>query len=652
MRTHKLAMVLVAFSLVAAHALALGSAGVASPAAIAAKAAVASPVAPKVLAAVDIRGIDNLIAAAEELVGPSHLPPGQARQTITAFGGMGLGIDPMAVLDTAAVQRLVVFKKGDDIGFALLVVPAGGPAKFIETLKQAWPALNIPAASTKAFPAGTACFVPEQLDNDRIFVMPRDRTQVVILSNQKRAGIRPAELWSLLDSLPPQLAVEGQIALSCAVDAYIEFLRQFNDNLPDNRRASQFDTATASLKDVKSFAFGLGIRDGALLLNSVCRFHEDSAMASKYAALTGTPSRAASSVCLPGAVLANVIHTYPDNSEAADIAKLNLLDIVSHAAPDPKVGSAAAAFWRMIFDISSPFGPDFSLAIYSGPDGNELPTALYLQLADSSFRDPKVNHNYFSSLPKRFFSFIDSLEDDPANHSYGPGRTEPLPIRFDPAGTREISGIDVDTWNIILTDCEENQSFNQPLPYTVGSFDVAWLPDAIVIGDAGDATDMGMFAIINRAQSDAIPRLGELADFRAAMPIDTSTSVNLGYIQVFNFLRAFERFVDALKPAAGSDVAEIKSGLKAFIPDTPGTIAYTSHVIDPTLLHQTLGFSVSEIQSTIRWYSAQMGMAEGMGQQPGTTIFPVDDGGPDDFDWNVPGNQAVDSDDEDLPLAE
>lgn len=575
-----------------------GTTGAVSPAAVAKASAAANAVAAKVaapevkaLAVVDIRGLDSLLSAAEEVAGPSLMPKGTARQQLSGFGSMALGVDPLSLLDTAAQQRLVVFQKGDKTGFALVLVPAGGPEQLMNSLKQAWPALDIPPAVAQALPPGTVVFEPQQPDTGRLFFMPRAPNQVVLLPNEARAGIRPAELYKLLQGLPLQLPATGQIAAAMNVDTYIELLRWQNSRKPANRQPQDFDAAINRIRDVQAMAMGLEVKNGAFLLNFVSKFRPGSNMALRNEGLMGAPTHATSSVWLPGSIAATVIHTYEPDSEAMNIFKLDVLDLCTHATSDPVLGAKLAEFARLIFDLEEPFGPNAGMAIFPGVPGKELPFACYLELADDSVRGPKADA-FFQSIPKRFFHLADKLSDQKI---FGPARKAPLPIVFEKAGSGDIDGVPFDSWKVILTDCKENQELGGDLPRTISSFDVAWLDDAIIIGDGGDDTELGMAAILTRLNVTNSVVVPDTALFQKALPIDCSDAVNAGYVQTIALFKASLRFLARL----GVEVEDVQTMVDGI--DVPGTISYATHVPSPTLMSQSLGVSLDELHAIIEY---------------------------------------------------
>ena len=591
MRISKVFAAVAGAALVAVQSFGLGSSSL-TPA------PVADALAPEaaVLQVLDIRGLDNLLAAAEELVGGTAMAPkGFAAMQVGAIGASLLGVDPLQVLDGAALQRVVFFKNGDDMGMACILAPVGGIAGLNERLKKVWASVPVPAAAAKALPAGTAVY--ESTAVGRLFVMPYSPTQVVVLPAGMRAGIRPRALFDLLQSLPHQIAAEGQLAVRVDQDTWRKALAA-QDGLASKMGLAldaDDDSLIEQFESLAMVSFGVGVRDGALAFDTVVRLAEGSKLAKQYAALTGSVTRAASSLWLPGAVAAIACHTYPGNSEAMNMAKLSLLDFCTHGLPDD-FGTAAADLWRLMFDLFEPFGPDYGFAIYEGVEGNELPMAFYASLADPSFKGPKAQE-FIASLPKRFFKVVGQMIQD---DSLGAGRSEPLPVIFDYVGTEKLDGVPVDTWNVVLTDCSENELVDRPRPFTLATFKVAYLEDAIIVADGGDVTDIGLQAIMRRLRSADTPLLAETAPFREAMPLDATEAQSVGYAQLFDLVRA----VDAFR-------CHISHGepLPFVLPEGPGTVSYACQQPQDGILRQTVGVSVKTVRDLVDFFATLDGSA-------------------------------------------
>jgi len=606
MRILKFFAVLGVAVLMTAQAFGLGSSALAQAKAPAAPEA-------KVLAVLDIRGLDNLATAVEEVVeGTPLAEDGDVRGQVRIMGGMMLGLDPLEVFDMAAMQRVVAFKRGDDMGVVFVLAPIGGARGLNEQLAKVWGAVEIPEAAAKALPTGTTVYEAANLGT-RLFVMPYSPTQVAVLPSDMRAGIRPRELFDLLQSLPQQIAASGQLALRVDPETWRQVLCSENGMAADLGLA--FDADDEAMAErfaaLDMVSFGLGVRDGALTLDTVVRLAEGSKLANQYAALTGSVTRAASSLWLPGAIAASACHTYPGNSEAMNTAKLSLLDFCTHELPD-EAGTVAADIWRLACDLFEPFGPDYGFAMYQGGDGNELPMAFYASLADPSFNGAKAQ-KFIADLPKRIFKLLGQVVED---DSFGAGRSEPLPVIFDYVETEKVEGVPVDTWNIVLTDCSENSDFPRPLPFTLGTFKVAYLPDAIIIGDGGSDTDIGLTAILRRVHSPDAPLLAETAPFKEAMPFDATEAQNIGYVQVFDVARSIVSFVSRVSQTSEPPPFEL--------PEGPGTVSYACQQPQPGILRQTLGISVKAIRDIIEATSAPMAAPVA---EDDDGDWPEDDGG-------------------------
>lgn len=566
---------------------------------------------PKVLGVVDIRGLDNLLANVEEVLAPeasaaSATPvayePGALKGVFQMMGGQLLGFDPLSVLDESAVQRLVVFKKGRAYGWALVVAPKGGAKGLAKALETSWPELKVPAKAAVALPAGTQVFQPRSMNGERLFVIPFGTNQSIVLANSHRAGIRPKELFVMLEGLPEQLSARGTLAASWDIDAYIEVLRHVNDmRLRPN---TQFEASVRPLREVDFFSVGLGVRNNALILDSVACFLEGSNLAKRNMDLAGkVPSAETSSVWLPNAVAASVMHAYTPGSEALDIFKLDFLDMCTHGLPDPEMGAKLAAIMRLVFELQEPFGPNVSMAIYEGEAGNELPMAYYLELADPKTFKAEEANAYFAGLTRRMFRLASTL-DQTGKRNYGAARSEPYPLIYVLSDNHVVDGTSVDTWDVMLTDCEENrrQARAEQLPAKIGSFDVAWLDGAIVVGDGGEATEEGLFAILQRVKNGVAVPMTSTESFQKVLPIDASGAVNAGYVQVFTLARAVGSFLSRIIP---EEAAEIEKGL-AVLPDVPGTVAYATFAPEPLVMNQTVGVSLSELKQFVAMMKAEV----------------------------------------------
>ena len=171
--------------------------------------------------------------------------------------------------------------------------------------------------------------------------------------------------------------------------------------------------------------------------------------------------------------------------------------------------------------------------------------------------------------------------------------SEPYPLIFVLADQHEVDGTPVDKWDVMLTDCEENrQQARTELPAKVGSFDVAWLDGAIVVGDGGEATEEGLFAILQRVKSGGAVPMTSTDSFQKVLPLDASDAVSAGYVQVFTLVRAVSSFLARIVP---DEAAEIQKGLAA-LPDVPGTVAYATYIPEPLVINQMLGVSVPELK--------------------------------------------------------
>ena len=574
----------------AAQAFGIGSAGLA-------QAQLKVQVAPeaKVLAVLDIRGLDNLASAVEELMKGTPMEQEVNIRGLLSLGGMQFGLDPFEVFDAAAMQRAVAFKRGDDLGFAFVLAPEGGARGLNAALKDAWESVAIPEAAAKALPAGTTVY---KVQGEQVFVMPYSPTQVVMLMASLRAGIRPTELSGMLQALPQQIAAEGQVALRFDADTWAQIVRESGElsEMIGVDQEMSLDALMELYDGLEMVSFGLGVKNGALMFDTMAKLAEGGKLAKQFEGMTGCVTREASALWLPGAIAARADHTYPGNSEAMNMARMALLDFCTHVMPEEE-GSILANVWRTMFDLCEPFGPDYGAVLYKGEEGNELPMAFYASVADPSFKGEKAR-KYFAALPKRLFKLFGQLCEDAG---FGTDRTDPLPVVFDFVETEKVDGVPVDTWNIVLTDCEDNRVFDRELPLTLASFKVAYLTNAIIIGDGGSDTDIGLTAILRRMRSPDAPLLAETAPFKEAMPIDATEALSVGYIQVFDVVRAVTAFV---KRTSGDTTLE--EWLDC-LPESAGTVSYSFQQPQPRLLRQTLGISVEAVQGLIRSVGGAMG---------------------------------------------
>ncbi len=517
-------------------------------------AAALSPAAgAEVLGMMEIRGIDNLSAAAFELTraGGQPMPKEMVSMGIHAALGTlpGLGIEPNGTLRA-------VWAEGGTKGFVFLLLPVvNDGTDYLASLGQSgWSSLDDSSDDLvhMAPPDNTSLPWEElfflQRGSTLIAAMTADQARIADSLRDQLPSILPAEGVAVLQVRPaalarvfgPQLTAQMQQAFQAAPGASPE-TRAIGDIYARGYLALASQT--------EELVLGLGVADNHLNLHSRAAPVAGSLLA-QWLATVQPPSEMAAIVNLPDALFV----------ETANLGDFDLLAPAYFRYMDelmailPKEIDAATmttymdqskAYWRQM-------AGDIGIALLPPGDTCPIRAVEYIALKDSSALRQLASQ--MADMANTMMKSATALQ--PA---------QPVTLALESGEPREYRNIPVDrlTYHVkpgpvLQSLWAQSRDLDIPL-------ELAWLPTGLLVAIGGaDLTD----DLIDRALDGTSAPVSDRAAWQSFFPNPEPRLVDLSHVAIFDSLRDYLQRLDA---ATGQQFA-------AVIPDGAGNLESLSYV--------------------------------------------------------------------------
>ncbi len=533
-----------------------------------------SPVAgAEILGMMEIRGIDNLSAAAFELTrtGGKPMPKEIVSLGIHAALGTqpGLGIEPNGTLRA-------VWAEGGAKGFAFFLLPVvNGGDDYLASLGQSgWSALDDSTDELVHLAAPGNSFLPWK----NCFFLKRG-SMLLAAATAEQAHLAD----SLRDQLPPILPAEGVAAIQIRPSAMAKvFGPQFTAQM---QRAFQAAPAAASniqalgniyaraylalASQTEELVLGLGVADNHLNLHSRATPVAGTLLAQWLATLR-TPSDMASVVNLPDAL-------YVETANLGDFdllapAYFRYMDEVLALLPagmDPATMTAyidqSKAYWRQM-------AGDIGLALL--PPGRDCPIRAVEYVG---LKDPRA----LRELTSQMADMADTLMKSAATIQ----PAQPVSFDLERGESRDYRDIPVDRLSYRLQS-DEDVSADWGGRDLVIPVELAWLPDGVLVSIGGaDLTDL----LIDRSLDSTSAPVSDRAAWQSFFPNPEPRLVDLTHVAVFDSLRDYLQRLDL---ATGQEFASA-------IPEGSGNLESLSYVAMDGLMTR-IRFSLDDLGAIIR----------------------------------------------------
>ena len=502
--------------------------------------------APRVLALLEIRGLDSLAAAAFELSQAAGSPTPKEMVSMVLYGA--LGTMPGMGIPAEGTVRAVAFENGSDRGgWALLLPVADEGADYLAGLGQnGWKNESETADGLLHYvaPDGAAVPWPE------VYFLKRGAT---LLAAQTADDVRRAEAAQPL--LPPILPVEGDVAFQIRPAALVEaFAPQIaeqmdqafkNPDLPANSAAMgdlYVKAYLAAAKQVAEFDLGLGVADGNLNLHTRVAGVAGTALAQWLE--TVKPAAAATAVvALPDALGVETLNL-GDLSLLAP-AYFQFLEKLMGAVPSGLEPAALARYMENEKAGYAQLAGDVGLALLPPTKERPLRIAEYVALKDSAI------------LRARMPEMIQSNNDIMKAMVGDASQPMPFQIEIVLGEPREYRGVAVDTM-VYAIQLDEKMAAIWPAAFPAKfEIEMAWVPGGLIVATAGSATTD---ALVDRALDGTATPVAALPAWQALYPEPEANLVDVSHLALFDAVRAYLALGDALNGGSRASVVPAGSG--------------------------------------------------------------------------------------------
>lgn len=501
---------------------------------------------PRVLALVEIRGLDSLAAAAFELSKAAGSPAPKEMVSMALYGA--LGTMPGMGLPAEGTVRAVAFENGSDRGgWAILLPVADEGADYLAGLGQnGWKNESETADGLLHYvaPDGAAVPWPE------VYFLKRGAT---LLAAQTADDVRRADAAKPL--LPPILPVEGDVAFQIRPAALVEaFAPQIaeqmdqafkNPELPANSAAMgdlYVKAYLAAAKQVAEFDLGLGVADGNLNLHTRVAGVAGTALAQWLE--TVKPAAAATAVvALPDALGVETLNL-GDLSLLAP-AYFQFLEKLMGAMPAGLEPAAYARYMENEKACYAQLAGDVGLALLPPTKDLPLRVAEYVALKDSAI------------LRARMPEMIQSNNE--VMKAMVRDASQPMPFQIEIAlgEPREYRGIAVDKM-VYAFQLDEKMAAIWPQAFPAKlDVELAWVPGGLIVSTAGAATTD---ALVDRALDGAATPVAAWPAWQALYPEPEANLAAVSHLALFDAVRAYLALGDSLNGGARADVVPASSG--------------------------------------------------------------------------------------------
>ena len=527
---------------------------------------------PGILGILEIRGLDNLAAAASDLTTAAGQPMPPEMVTMMLYGVLGAA---PGALQANGTVRAFWFENGtDDGGLAILLPVENEGADYLAGLGQAgWKNDSETAEGLEHFTAPDG----SSLAWKDIYFLKRGATLVACATadDARAAG-------AALAALPPILPVEGDAALQIRPAAVVEafgpqIAEQLDSVLQAQPGAPKESAAMGALylrgylalaKQLDSFTLGLGVADGSLNVHTRAVPVAGGTLA-KWLATVRRASPAASVVNLPGALLAETAHMGDLGLLAPAYFRymdelMALMPAESNAVPVADYLEKMKAYWAQM-------AGDFGLALLPPSKTSPIRAVQYVSLKDSA-------------AARALAAQIVPIESQLMSSAVAAGAAgQPLPFQLElvPGEAREYRGIPVDlvTYRVTLGDSIK-ALWPEGLPAEL-AIEMAWLPDGMLAGVGDSAlTD----ALIDRALDGVVAPVSALPSWSAFYPTPETNRMAETHFALFDTVRAYLALADSF---TGADLA-------ASIPAGSGNLDGSAYPIVGGLMKRAR-FSLADI---------------------------------------------------------
>ena len=527
---------------------------------------------PGILGILEIRGLDNLAAAASDLTTAAGQPMPPEMVTMMLYGVLGAA---PGALQANGTVRAFWFENGtDDGGLAILLPVENEGADYLAGLGQAgWKNDSETAEGLEHFTAPDG----SSLAWKDIYFLKRGATLVACATadDARAAG-------AALAALPPILPVEGDAALQIRPAAVVEafgpqIAEQLDSVLQAQPGAPKESAAMGALylrgylalaKQLDSFTLGLGVADGSLNVHTRAVPVAGGTLA-KWLASVRRASPAASVVNLPGALLAETAHMGDLGLLAPAYFRymdelMALMPAESNAVPVADYLEKMKAYWAQM-------AGDFGLTLLPPSKMSPIRAVQYVSLKDSA-------------AARALAAQIVPIESQLMSSAVAAGAAgQPLPFQLElvPGEAREYRGIPVDlvTYRVTLGDSIK-ALWPEGLPAEL-AIEMAWLPDGMLAGVGDSAlTD----ALIDRALDGVVAPVSALPSWSAFYPTPETNRMAETHFALFDTVRAYLALADSF---TGADLA-------ASIPAGSGNLDGSAYPIVGGLMKRAR-FSLADI---------------------------------------------------------
>ena len=527
---------------------------------------------PGILGILEIRGLDNLAAAASDLTTAAGQPMPPEMVTMMLYGVLGAA---PGALQANGTVRAFWFENGtDDGGLAILLPVENEGADYLAGLGQAgWKNDSETAEGLEHFTAPDG----SSLAWKDIYFLKRGATLVACATadDARAAG-------AALAALPPILPVEGDAALQIRPAAVVEafgpqIAEQLDSVLQAQPGAPKESAAMGALylrgylalaKQLDSFTLGLGVADGSLNVHTRAVPVAGGTLA-KWLATVRRASPAASVVNLPGALLAETAHMGDLGLLAPAYFRymdelMALMPAESNAVPVADYLEKMKAYWAQM-------AGDFGLTLLPPSKMSPIRAVQYVSLKDSA-------------AARALAAQIVPIESQLMSSAVAAGAAgQPLPFQLElvPGEAREYRGIPVDlvTYRVTLGDSIK-ALWPEGLPAEL-AIEMAWLPDGMLAGVGDSAlTD----ALIDRALDGIGTPVSDLPSWSAFYPTPETNRMAETHFALFDTVRAYLALADSF---TGADLA-------ASIPAGSGNLDGSAYPIVGGLMKRAR-FSLADI---------------------------------------------------------
>ena len=524
---------------------------------------------PRVLALVEIRGLDSLAASAFELSKAAGSPTPKEMISMVLYGA--LGTMPGMGIPAEGTVRAVAFENSTDHGgWAILLPVANEGADYLSGLGQnGWKNESETADGLLHYVAPDGASV---VWNEAYFL----KRGATLLAAQTAEDARLADAIQPL--LPPILPVEGDVAIQIRPAALVEaFAPQIAEQMDQAFKNPDLPASSAAMGDLYVKAYlaaakqlaevdlGLGVADGNLNLHTRVAGVAGTALAQWLE--TVKPANAATAVvALPDALGVETMNL-GDLSLLAP-AYFQFLEKLMDAMPSGLDPAALARYMENEKTSYAQLAGDIGLALL--PPTKEIPLRLaeYVALKDAAI------------LRARMPEMIQSNNDMMKGMIREASQPMPFQVEIALGEPREYRGVAVDKM-VYAFQLDEKMAAIWPSAFpTKLDIELAWVPGGLIASTAGAGTTD---ALVDRALDGTATPVTAMPAWQALHPEPEANLVDVSHLALFDAVRAFLALGDSFN---GGNRAE-------YVPAGSGNLEGSSYILSG--LMSRIRFSLADV---------------------------------------------------------